>query len=164
MNAIAWYVVETKRHREQVAAVFLAHQGITSYLPRMVQSPPPPVGREIGPLFPGYLFVRVSLASDFHRVTRMVGVKTFVSFGGAPVPVSEHVINVLRSRESSDGLIRCGNPWGGGSEVRIVEGPFRGLTAVLEQPLPASERVRVLMCVLQRETAVELPAKWLRQT
>ena len=162
MNAIAWYVIETKRHHEQVAGAFLAKHGVASYLPRMVQSPPPPVGSEIAPLFPGYLFVRVTLASDFHRVMRTVGVKTFVSFGGAPVPVNEHVITVLRSREDSDGLIRYGSPQGERREVRVVNGPFRGWTALLEQPLAGCERVRVLMNLLRRETAVELPASWLR--
>ena len=162
MNAIAWYVIETKRHREQVAGAFLAQHGIASYLPRMVQSPPPPVGSEIVPLFPGYLFVRVALTNDFHRVMRTVGVKTFVSFGGSPVPVNERVITVLRNREGSDGLIRYGSPRGEKREVRIVDGPFRGWTALLEQPLAASDRVRVLMDLLHRETAVELPAKWVR--
>ena len=47
-------------------------------------------------------------------------------------------------------------------KTRVVDGPFRGLTAVVEQRLPARDRIRVLMHVLQRQAAVELPERWVR--
>jgi transcriptional antiterminator RfaH len=162
MSASAWYVVETKRHREQVAGAFLAQEGIASYLPRIAQWPRPAVGAEVAPLFPGYLFVRVALEHQYQRVTRMVGVKTFVSFGGFPVPLTDDAIDGLRRREGPDGLIR--SPLGiDGAEVEVVDGPFRGLTAVVEQRLTARDRVRVLMHMLQREASVELPGRWVKR-
>lgn len=162
MSASAWYVVETKRHREQVAGAFLAQEGIASYLPRIAQWPRPAVGAEVAPLFPGYLFVRVSLERQYQRVTRMVGVKTFVSFGGLPVPLKDDAIDLLRRREGPDGLIRTAVEMDG-VEVEVVDGPFRGLTAVVEQRLTAGERVRVLMHMLQREASVELPERWVKR-
>lgn len=66
------------------------------------------------PLFPGYLFIKI----DFNRthsttVTSVPWVKSFVSFGGEPVPVCEEIILGLRRREangwkkySSNGSIR----------------------------------------------------------
>ena len=162
MSGSAWYVVETKRHREQVAGAFLARHGITSYLPRVAQWPRPAVGSDVAPLFPGYLFVRVAIEQQYQQVTRMIGVKTFVSFGGAPVPLTDEVIEMLRRREGPDGLIRYDGSLRAHGEVRVVDGPFRGLTAVVEERLPARERVRVLMHVLQRQAMVELPQRWVR--
>ena len=159
----AWYVVETKRYRERIAQASLAQRGITSYAPRIVQWPRPAVGNEVGPMFPGYLFVRAALPTEFYRVVWSLGVKTFVTFGDAPAAVDARIIDFLRSRESSDGVIRYDLRPTEKSEVRIVEGPFRGLTAIVEQRLAARDRVRVLMHLLQRETSVELPDRWVRK-
>ena len=161
--AAGWYVVQTKRHREHVAQRILGERGTPSYLPRIVQWPRPAVGSEIGPMFPGYLFVQVDLPHDFYQVMWTPGVKSFVAFGDLPAPLDPAVIQFLRDREGPDHVIRCGEGVSMNSRVLIVNGPFRGLTAIVEQRLPARERVRVLMHVLQRETRVELPERWLRQ-
>jgi len=157
-----WYIIETKRHRESVARAQLLQRGIASYLPRLIQWPRPVVGAEIGPMFPGYLFVRATLPEQFYTITWTPGVKAFITFGEAPVPVDASIIEFLRGREGPDGIIRCGEPFSARTEVRIVRGPFQGLTAVVEQRMAARERVRVLMTILQRETRVELPEKWVR--
>jgi transcription antitermination factor NusG len=157
---VAWYVVETKRHRERVAQKYLEEKGVPSYAPRIVQWPRPAVGSEIAPMFPGYLFVRSALPEQFYPVTWTPGVKAFVSFGDTPPALDDDTVEFLKSCEGPDGLIRCGEDADKASEVRIIRGPFRGLTAVLEQRLPARDRVRVLMHILQRATPVELPEKW----
>jgi transcriptional antiterminator RfaH len=159
----AWYVIQINRHREHFAQRSLSDLGITTYLPRIVQWPRPAVGSAIAPMFPGYLFARISQMQDFSRVGWTPGVKAFISFGEGPVPIDASAIDFLREREGPDGLIHCGSPINGGSEVRIVNGPFRGLTGIVERFLPARERVCVLMDLLQRRTLVELPERWLRQ-
>lgn len=159
----AWYVVQTKRYREAVAQRFIEDRGLSTYLPRIVQWPRPAVGNAIQPMFPGYLFVYLAAADDFYRVMWMPGVKAFVTFGTGAAAVDQTMIDLLRSREGTDGLIHLGETIGENTEVRIVDGPFRGLSAIVEQHLPARERVRVLMHILQRQTLVELPEKWVRQ-
>lgn len=163
-EAKAWYVVQTKRHRDYVAQRFLAERGVGSYLPRVVQWPRPVVGSGVGPMFPGYLFVRASLPDEFYRITWTPGVKAFVTFGEAPAVVDPQVIDFLRRRESTDGVIRCNQGVTENSEVEIIHGPLRGLTAIVEQRLPARERVRVLIHMLQRQTPLELPERWVRQS
>ena len=163
LTVAEWYVVETQRHREPVARAVLAERGIASYLPRVEQWPRPAVGAAVGPMFPGYLFVRLSFPEQAHRVLRSNGVKSFVAFGGEPVPVVEDVIEFLRSREGPDGIVRSGERAADGAPVRIVDGPFRGLTAVVTERLGARDRVRVLMEILQRQTTVELPERWVRR-
>lgn len=159
----SWYVLQTKRHRERVAHLHLQAAGIMSYLPRTIEWPRPAVGSPIGPLFPGYLFAQMGLTSGFLQALWTPGVKAFVSFGDVPATVDAHAIAFLRSREGPDGLIRSRRSEAPeGNEVRIVRGPFRGLTAVVEERLPARERVRVLLELLQRRTPVELPEQWIR--
>lgn len=163
MSDAAWYVIETQRHREAVARAVLADRAVVSYLPFVEQWPRPAVGSAVGPMFPGYLFVHAALDRQAQRIMHTNGVKSFVCFGGEPVPLTDGVIHFLRSREDADGMIRCGAPEVDGAAVRIVQGPFRGLTAVVTERLPARDRVRVLMEILQRQTAVELPEKWVRR-
>ena len=155
-----WYVLQTNRNKERLAQAALTQRGMATYLPRIVQWPPPVVGSPIAPLFPGYLFVHLDL-ENCAQVSWTPGVKSFVAFGDTPASVEAGVVDFLRGREGADGVIRCGVP-DGPRPVQIVHGPFRGLTAVLERCLPARERVRVLMQVLRSETVVELPARWVR--
>ncbi len=162
-SGAAWYVVQTNRYREQVARMFLAQRGVMSYLPQIVQWPPPAVGSEVAPMFPGYLFVHTTLTDTAYQIATTPGVKSFVSFGDHAAAVDAAVIEILRSREGPDGLIRCGTSLPENCRVEIVGGPFRGLTAVLQQQLRAHERVRVLIDILQRQTPVELPGKWVKR-
>ena len=111
-------------------------------------------------MFPGYLFVHAAFPDDFYRTVWTPGVKTFVSFGGFTSPLDACVVDFLRSQEGPDGIIHCGDRFKESSEVRIIRGPFQGLTAVVTERLPARERVRVLMDLLQRQTPVELPERW----
>jgi transcription antitermination factor NusG len=145
-----------------VAKAVLAEREVLSYLPMIEQWPRPVVGTAIAPMFPGYLFVQVRLTNDFTRIARTPGVKEFVRFGADPPTVDENVIGFLRSRESPDGVIREERGPKRKSRVLIVHGPFRGLTALVEERLPARERICVLMQLLQRETRVELPERWVR--
>lgn len=156
-----WYVVEAKRHRERTALHHLAEQNIGGYLPQVLQWPRPAVGSPVAPMFPGYVFVHCVIPDAFARVSWTPGVKAFVSFAAGPASIDDTVIAYLRAQEGPDGLIRCGVGLVEKSEVRIVRGPFRGLTAIVEERLPARERVRVLMDLLQRSTVVELPERWI---
>ncbi|HSQ01051.1 MAG TPA: transcription termination/antitermination NusG family protein [Candidatus Dormibacteraeota bacterium] len=157
-----WYVLQTNRNRERVAAAALRQRGIASYLPRIEQWPRPIVGSAVAPLFPGYLFVQMN-GDLYAQVSWTPGVKGFVSFGGLAASIDDTAIEFLRSREGSDGIIHCEGGVSGGDQVRIVHGPLRGLTAVVECRLPARERVRVLLQILRSDTPVELPERWVRQ-
>lgn len=150
-----------KRHREESGSRQLRERGVPTYLPLMAQWPRPSVGSAIAPIFPGYLFAHLRMAEQLHQVMRTPGVRDVVSCSGSPVAIDPEIVACLRARESPDGVIACGEQSG---PVRIVDGPLRGLTAVLDRRLPARDRVFVLMSLLQREVAVELPDRWVRQS
>lgn len=156
-----WRVLQSQRHKERVTGARLALAGLTTYVPLLRQWPRPVVGSEVGPMFPGYVFVQAGTA-DFHRVMHTPGVRGFVAFrDGDPAWLDDSVITFLRSREQPDGIISA-EPLPSGSTITITDGPLRGLVAVLERRLTGRQRVLVLLEILQRETRVELPDRWVR--
>lgn len=157
-----WFVVRTKRHRERLAEARLAQIGLEAYLPLLLQWPRPAVGSDVGPMFPSYVFVQATMPDDFYRISRTAGVHGFVTFGSAPAPIDASAVAFFRSREGVDGVIRS-DPLPRGREVQITNGPLRGLVAVVEQRLTGRQRVRVLLEILQRQTPVEMPERWVRQ-
>jgi transcriptional antiterminator RfaH len=156
-----WRVVETKRHKERATQAALEQIGVRTYLPLLHQWPRPIVGSEIGPMFPGYVFAHAT-AGDFHRVGRTAGVRGFVTFGGVPACLDDGAVEFLRHREGPDGIISA-DPLPAGAEVLITDGPLRGLVAVVERRLTARQRVLLLLDILQRQTRVEMPERWVRQ-
>ena len=58
-----WYTVRTKPRRESFAQMELGRRGVETFLPRIIE----PGRREepsVGPLFPSYLFARLSLQTE----------------------------------------------------------------------------------------------------
>ena len=45
-----------------------------------------------------------------------------------------------------------------GEEVKVVEGPFLGVRALVTRVLPARERVAILLSMLGQEREIEVPA------
>ena len=156
-----WYVVHTQRHKERAAQASIEQDGLHTYLPLLRQWPRPVVGAEIGPMFPSYVFV-CAAPTDFHRIARTAGVHGLVAFGGEPARLDDSVVMFLREREGPDGIIRS-EPLPAGCEVRIMDGPLRGMAAILERRLSGRQRVLVLLEILQREARVEMPERWVRQ-
>jgi transcription elongation factor/antiterminator RfaH len=152
-----WFVVRTKTRKEDVAKVNLERRGVQVFLPRMRE-----FGRRrmtrVTPLFPGYLFVNVSLLASYYRVVWTPGVRTFVAFGEHPTPVQSAVIALLRGSGDANDVIETGPRFQVGDHVHIKDGPFAGLIAIIERPCSPRGRVRVLLDFLRQGTRVDLPA------
>jgi transcriptional antiterminator RfaH len=160
-ESAVWRVLETHRHKERTVEAQLARQGVSTYLPLLLQWPRPAVGSPVGPMFPGYLFAQVR-ARDFARVGRTPGVRGFVAFGGVPAELDAAAVAFLRARADANGVIRiAASPEG--TPVVIDDGPLRGLVGLVERRLTARQRVLVLLDLLQRRTRVELPEQWIRR-
>jgi transcription antitermination factor NusG len=160
MSGVSWFVIQSKRHRERLVHAVLSQEGVPAYLPLLRHWPAPAVGAAVGPMFPGYVFCRPA-PEQVYRVASCHGSRGFVNFGNGPAVLDEAVIAYLRARTSPDGVIDV-DPAVEGREVTIVEGPLRGLAAVVERRLPARDRILVLLELLQRPTRVELPDRWVR--
>ncbi len=85
-----------------------------------------------------------------------------VCFGDEPAIVPENLVNAIRKRveeitEAGGELFEGLKP---GDKIVISDGPFAGYEAIFDARLPGSERVRVLLQLLnnQRQVPIELEA------
>ena len=155
----AWYCLRSQPKHEHIAAANLrAVEGVEVYNPRLrlrrVTRNGPMWFTES--LFPNYLFARFALLPLLDAVRYTSGVKHVVQFGGRWPTVPDTDIAELRVRMGESDCLEQAPDMRPGEEINIVLGPFAGLTAVVQRYLPGKQRVRVLMELLGRSSAVDL--------
>lgn len=162
MTNTHWYVMRSHPHQEEALARELEARNIETFFPRVRVNPINPRARKIRPYFPGYLFIHIDLAhtgpSLFQWMPYAVGL---VSFDDQPPVVPENLIQALKRRlseiEAAGGEVL--DSLHTNQQVMIESGPFAGYEAVFDIRLPGSERVRVLLQMLnQRQVPIELHA------
>jgi len=142
-----WYVVRTKPHQEKQAELSIRRCGIECFSPLLKENKIVRRVRKtvIGPLFPGYLFVRIDLAEQYRAVTYARGVHSIVHFGSQVAEVDAAVIDAIKSKTASSYVVemRCG--FKPGQLVRVEEGPLGGLAAVFVCEMPGKDRAMLLL-------------------
>lgn len=162
-----WYVLRSKPQKEESLARQLQSRGLQVFYPSLHVKPVNPRSRTVRPFFPGYLFVRVDIKltgfSELHWLPFSLGL---LAFDGAPAQVAESVIKGIRSH------LEKVNAAGGellhdlkqDDLVEIHSGPFAGYQAIFDMRLPGSDRVRILLKLLQgRAAKMEVPANLLER-
>jgi transcriptional antiterminator RfaH len=156
-----WYVVHTQPQSEGRAEFNLRRQGFATYLPRYQRTRRH--GRKTEtvarPLFPRYLFVGFDIARDRWRAVQSTfGVMHLVFAGDEPAPISDDIIEEIRSREGENGYVQLRLPdgVGPGSHVRIIDGLLINATGVIER-IADDRRVTILLNLLGRKTRVFVP-------
>jgi transcriptional antiterminator RfaH len=156
MDGIYWYAVNTKVHQEDLAERSLQRLGLETFYPKIRRSK---VVRsrqriQVKPLFPGYLFVRFNLGTHYRAVNYAQGVRKVIGFGPAPTPVTEEIIEAIRSR-IRQGYVYIPSPvFSRGQTVMIQKGPFHGLEAIFQQELGDDQRVVLLLRTLSYQARV----------
>jgi transcriptional antiterminator RfaH len=150
---VNWYCIHTKPRREQQVTTYLSGRlGVETYFPRLKrQKTIRRVRRTVtGPLFPRYLFSRFDLAGQYRAVRYAPEVIDVVSVGSRPAIVSDDLISELKlwAGEAVD-LITIQPDLSPGDRVDIIDGPMRGLPAVILHIKNDSDRVAVLLSILE---------------
>jgi transcriptional antiterminator RfaH len=157
-----WYLVQTKPSGESTAASNLERQGYEVYYPRLIRTVRRAGYRReaVVPLFPRYLFVRLSnLQQSLAPVRSTLGVAGVVRFGLDYAMVPSSVVHGLICRaDPVSGLHRLNvsKSLPRGARIRIAEGVFRGLEGLFERDLGV-DRVLVLLQLLGRPTSIAVP-------
>jgi transcriptional antiterminator RfaH len=143
-----WVILKTQPRRELLAAQAVRAQRPEAYLPLL-----PPRRRDglATPLFPGYLFARVDPASDdLLRIRAAPGIAYVLPRAQAPAHIPTEVVDAIRRRlgDPTDPVIQA--RFRPGERVRILEGPFQWVEAVVDGHLSAVGRVRVLLDFVHR--------------
>lgn len=153
-----WYAVYTCANHEKRVADQLRQRCVEHFLP-MYECDRRWKDRRVKlqtALFPGYVFVRVSLR-DRLRVLQTPGVVHLVGFGGHPVPLPQEDIQAIQDC-LSHGLQVEPHPYlRVGRRVQVKSGPFQGLEGIIVRRKNRSRFV-LSFDLLQRAVAVELNA------
>ncbi len=159
-----WYVMYTKPWCEPQVQAVLAADNIETYFP--VVAVPHRAGRpDQRAYFPCYLFAHLDIAAvGISKLNRMPGMRRVVCFAGVPARVDESAVLRIREYLSTCPLLdEHGEVLKPGDRVVITDGPFESVDAVFDRRLSAAGRVRVLIRLMQRWTALELEANALRK-
>jgi transcription elongation factor/antiterminator RfaH len=149
----AWYVLQSKPHKEKQLYVYMESQGFEVFYPTIRVQPVNPRSSKIRPFFPRYMFVHVDLeAVGISALQWVPGAIGLVQFEGYAAPVPDPIVYELKRRvadiEAAGGIqlegLKQGDP------VRITYGPLAGYEAIFDLQLSGSERVQVLLEMLGR--------------
>jgi transcriptional antiterminator RfaH len=154
-----WPVARTAPQREPFAVERLEAGGFEIFAPKIRAK------RQIVPLFPAYLFVRI--ASAWQPVDRTPGVIGLIRFGDEPAKCPDAEIDRIRSHMDADGVVRLPAPprkpqqakpaFQPGAKIVITGGPLQGRLAIYAG-MTVGQRETVLLTMLGRQTGVAVAA------
>jgi len=165
-----WYVMHSKPQKEQwlYKQLNALDLDIDVYYPCLNSKRQKLHSYTVKPYFPRYLFVNVDLnLTGISMLQWIPGSLGLVSFGGEPACVPEALLQRIRHRV--DEINRAANDMLSGlkpgDEVVIRSGPFAGYDAIFCNRLRDSERVQVLLKVLQdQRMKIDLQVSQIRVT
>jgi transcriptional antiterminator NusG len=107
--------------------------------------------------FPGYVLVEAELTDEvWHLIKDIPKVTGFVG-GRDPAPLEpEEVSELLHQMETGERLPRESVDFSVGDNVRIIEGPFSGFVASVDEVLEGQSKLKVMVTIFGRSTPVEL--------
>ena len=155
-NGENWYATYTAPRHEKLVAQQMQARSIDCFLPvyKSVRRWKDRRKQLDLPLFPGYVFVRISLR-DRLRVLGLPGVVQIVSFNGKPAVLPENEIEALRDGLSKNALLEPHPYLKVGRRVRVLYGPMNGVEGIL---IRRKDKCRVVLNIdlLKRSVSVEV--------
>jgi transcriptional antiterminator RfaH len=163
---VRWYVMHSKPQQEALLRERLRIQRIEVYLPSIRVKPINPRARKERPYFPGYLFVHVDFEQfSISELQRMPGSIGLICYGGEPVEVGDALVRAIQKQVeeltySANSYVDRLKP---GDLVVINDGPFAMYKAMFDGHRSGSDRVRVLLELLQgQKVRLELSGRQLQ--
>jgi transcriptional antiterminator RfaH len=140
-----WYAVKCKPRQERIASANLDRAGIPVFFPQIKESKRirQKLVLSAEPLFPGYLFARFDVRSEYRTVQYARGVHGIVSFGISPAVVDEDLILAIQERLHNSPS--SASPFSTGQVVKIQSGPLHGMEAIFERQIPPYQRAVLLL-------------------
>jgi transcription antitermination factor NusG len=155
---VRWFAAYTCANHEKRVAEQLLQRSVEHFLP-LYASVRKWKDRRVKldlPLFPGYIFVQMTLR-DRLQVLQIPGVANLVGFGGTPKALPEGEIETLRTTLGS-GIRAEPHPFlTAGRRVRVKAGPLVGLEGIVVRK---KNRLRLIISLdlIYRAAVVEVEA------
>jgi len=152
-----WYLIQCKPRESFRAEANLINQGYECFHPTY------PVKRKvagvvrsvISPLFPHYLFIRLSATDNWSPIRSTRGVSKIVYFNGIPASLDHDLVSGLQQQcarlngQGPEPILKIGQ------RVTITEGCFKELEAIV-MATSSDERVTLLINLFNRQQHVEV--------
>jgi len=152
-----WFCIKTKPRQESAAKRSLIRDvGLEVFCPmlRFERARRSGKVKVTEAMFPGYIFARFGYREKYRHVAASIGVSHIVKFGGVASIVSDSIIHELRAAVVDEETVEIKSSIEPGQEVKLLQGPFAGIRAVVTQVMPAQQRVKVLLELLGMEREV----------
>lgn len=115
-------------------------------------------------IYPGYIMTEVEVDENgqipkevWFLIRETSGAGDFIGGQNKPVPMARYEVEkLLADVEQKEEKPRAKIEFTEGEKVRVKEGPFENYDGVVEEVLPASGRIKVMLTVFGRATPVEL--------
>jgi transcription antitermination factor NusG len=153
-----WFALHVRTRMEYRVSSILRAKGYEEFLPthkvtrkRMACQVP---------LFPGYLFLRVTPRACGLIVTTP-GVIRIVEFGGKPAPIDPEEIRSVQLIVNSGAPIYAAQGLELGDKVYIEQGPLQGAVGIVTS-FRAKQRLIVSITMMMRSVAAEVNDDWVR--
>jgi len=109
-------------------------------------------------IFQGYVLVDMCLSdATWYIIRNTPGVTSFVGTGTQPTPVSEKEIEKIKKRMGVEDPKFTVN-YSVGEVITVTDGPFKGFEGTISEIDQNKGKLKVMVSMFGRETAVELDA------
>ena len=161
-SQLQWFGLRVRSNFEHQVSRLLRAKGIEEYLPayRARRAWSDRVRELELPLFPGYVFCRISRDARA-GVLATSGVVTLVGDRDRPLPIDESELAAVRKMVASKSAVE---PWPFlriGQKVRVNRGPLAGIEGILLQ-VKSSYRLVVSVTLLGRSVASEIDSAFVK--
>ena len=168
--AMAWYVVHTYSGYENKAKLAL-EDAIRRYAledkfgeilvptEKVVEVKDGKKKTNTRKVFPGYIFVQMEINTEtWHVVKTTPKITGFIGGSRNPPPITEEEIKRIIGVESEDEQDETTVviDFERGDEINIIDGPFASMKGRVEEVNQARGKLRVMVSIFGRPTAVEL--------
>ncbi|MBQ7456362.1 MAG: transcription termination/antitermination protein NusG [Desulfovibrio sp.] len=108
--------------------------------------------------YPGYVLVRMVMTDlSWHLVQSIPKVTGFIGGKNRPAPMrdseAQHILNLMKTSQDAP---RPKFSYEAGEEVRIIDGPFSGFNAVVQEANYEKGKLTVSVSIFGRQTPMEL--------
>lgn len=107
-------------------------------------------------MFPGYVFLEMILTDEtWYAIGQTPGVSRFIGTKVKPTPVSgREMQRVLKQIGAKEEKLEIA--FKKSETIRVVSGPFRGFTGIIDEINADKEKLKVLINIFGRDTPVEV--------
>ncbi len=153
-----WYAIHVMSRHERKVAEKLRSRGLEVFLPeyRSRSRRKDRVKMILRPLFPGYLFVRTSLAPKQRlKIIQTPSVVRIVGINTKPHPIPDEQVESVRLLIGSTSDAKPEQNLRTGQKVMVTDGPLKGVVGVVEKT-PRGEKIVVCVELLNRAVSASL--------